>query len=390
VRRLHRSKQRRVIAGVAGGLGEYAGVDPVLFRVLFAVLTVFGGAGILLYVLAWLFLPDEDQPTSPAESLIGRGTGGTGSRAGDAVQAVGLAVAALVLGALLIHGDPGDVVLVIVLVIGGVLLARHLDDRRRDGPPPAPDVPPAPPPAYQPYQAYDYPSGPGVTATATVPPVTVPPVTYGPPAPRPPRERSILGLLTISLLLVVLGVAAAVDAASGGDALQPRHYLALAVGVIGLGLIVGAFRGRARGLIWIGIPLTIALAAVSTADLTLQGGTGDRQYRPVAISDVAGEYQLGIGSVRLDLTGLDFAEQDVSTRVHAGLGDITVTVPRDVDVRVTGRAGIGEVDLFGQRVNGTSNERAVVDEGPDGPGGGDLGLVLGVGVGQVEVDRATA
>jgi hypothetical protein len=194
----------------------------------------------------------------------------------------------------------------------------------------------------------------------------------------------------LSLLLVVLGVAAAVDAASGDDAVQPRHYLALAVGVIGLGLIVGAFRGRARGLIWIGVPLTVALAAVSTADATLRSGTGDRLYRPAAISDVASDYDLGAGSVRLDLTGVDFAEQDVSTRVHASIGDITVVVPRDVDVRVTGRAGIGEVDLFGEKVNGTSSEREVVDQGPDGPGGGDLELVLEVGVGHVEVDRAAA
>jgi signal transduction histidine kinase len=60
---LVRSRDNRVLLGVAGGLGERLGVDPVLIRVAFAVLAVSGGAGILLYLLAWAFSvePDADQ-----------------------------------------------------------------------------------------------------------------------------------------------------------------------------------------------------------------------------------------------------------------------------------------------------------------------------------------
>ncbi|HYT10366.1 MAG TPA: hypothetical protein VEL73_06865, partial [Mycobacteriales bacterium] len=67
-----------------------------------------------------------------------------------------------------------------------------------------------------------------------------------------------------------------------------------------------------------------------------------------------------------------------------------VLVPRDVDVRVVGRAGLGEADLFGETASGTSSERTVVNDGPDGSGGGTLDLLLDVGVGRVEVDRASA
>ena len=56
VRQLRRSSTDRVAAGVAGGLGEYFGLDPVLFRVLFAVTSFFGGAGIVAYLLAWLVM----------------------------------------------------------------------------------------------------------------------------------------------------------------------------------------------------------------------------------------------------------------------------------------------------------------------------------------------
>ena len=48
-----RSRDNRVLLGVAGGLGERLGVDPILVRIAFAVLTVAGGAGVLLYLLAW-------------------------------------------------------------------------------------------------------------------------------------------------------------------------------------------------------------------------------------------------------------------------------------------------------------------------------------------------
>src|SRR5262249_14952994 len=55
---LRRSRTDRVGAGVAGGLGEYFGLDPVLFRVLFATSAFFGGAGILAYLLAWAAIPE--------------------------------------------------------------------------------------------------------------------------------------------------------------------------------------------------------------------------------------------------------------------------------------------------------------------------------------------
>ena len=382
-RRLQRSKQRRVLAGVAGGLGEYTGVDPVLFRVLFAVLTAFGGAGILLYLVGWLFLPDEDQATSPAESLIGRGRGG------DAVQAVLLAVAVFALAGLMLRGDVGDLVLLLVVAAGGVLLARHLDERH-DGTPPGRPAAPASP--YQPYQAYEYQPYdpvPGATATAagTAATATYPPV---PPAPaKPPRKPSALGRIVLSVLLLVLGVTAALDAADVVDP-QARHYLALSVGVLGLGLIVGAWRGRARALAWLGIPLTVALIAVSAAEVNFDGGAGDRHYRPLSVTDVRDRYEVGVGNLEVDLSDLDFTGRTVSTTASAGIGHVQVLVPREVDVEVVGRAGIGEADLFGEAADGTSPERTVIDQGPDGEGGGRLQLVLEIGVGKVEVDRAAA
>jgi phage shock protein C len=85
---LRRSRQDRMIAGVCGGLGRYLGVDPVLLRVAFVVLTIAGGSGILIYIVAAIVIPQE----KPGEELgpVHPRTGATGRiLAGTALIALG-------------------------------------------------------------------------------------------------------------------------------------------------------------------------------------------------------------------------------------------------------------------------------------------------------------
>jgi phage shock protein PspC (stress-responsive transcriptional regulator) len=72
VKRLERSSSERVIAGVAGGLGRYFDLNPTFFRLGFVVLTLLGGAGILIYLAAVLVMPDEGQERSIAEDVLAR------------------------------------------------------------------------------------------------------------------------------------------------------------------------------------------------------------------------------------------------------------------------------------------------------------------------------
>jgi phage shock protein C len=58
-RKLYRSKANRQIAGVCGGLAEYFNVDAILIRVLFVLLAVLGGSGLVLYVAMWIIVPKE-------------------------------------------------------------------------------------------------------------------------------------------------------------------------------------------------------------------------------------------------------------------------------------------------------------------------------------------
>ena len=57
-KKLYRSKKDRVFAGVCGGIGEYLGVDPTVIRLL-AVILGFTGSGVLAYIVAAIFIPEN-------------------------------------------------------------------------------------------------------------------------------------------------------------------------------------------------------------------------------------------------------------------------------------------------------------------------------------------
>lgn len=60
-KKLRRSSSDKMIAGVCGGLGEYFDVDPLIFRLIFAVMIIFGGTGILAYIILWILIPEDNE-----------------------------------------------------------------------------------------------------------------------------------------------------------------------------------------------------------------------------------------------------------------------------------------------------------------------------------------
>ena len=63
-KKLYRSSSNRVIAGVAGGLGEYFAIDPLILRLLFVLLVIFGGSGIIVYLILWILIPGKEDTIS--------------------------------------------------------------------------------------------------------------------------------------------------------------------------------------------------------------------------------------------------------------------------------------------------------------------------------------
>ena len=67
---LVRSRTDRKIAGVAGGLAAYLGVEPLWIRIAFVVISIPGGLGVLLYLLGWVLIPEEGEPAAIGEGLL--------------------------------------------------------------------------------------------------------------------------------------------------------------------------------------------------------------------------------------------------------------------------------------------------------------------------------
>jgi phage shock protein C len=66
-KQLRRPTDDRIVAGVCSGIGRYLGVDPVLIRVAFAVVTVLTwGTALLAYPVMWFLMPEEPRPATPA------------------------------------------------------------------------------------------------------------------------------------------------------------------------------------------------------------------------------------------------------------------------------------------------------------------------------------
>ncbi len=65
MKRLYRSKNDRMLGGVCAGLGEHLDIDPTVIRLVWAVITVISvGTGALVYILAWILIPEEDTSSS--------------------------------------------------------------------------------------------------------------------------------------------------------------------------------------------------------------------------------------------------------------------------------------------------------------------------------------
>ncbi|MGI8810508.1 MAG: PspC domain-containing protein [Acidimicrobiales bacterium] len=364
--RLTRSTDDKVVGGLAGGLGRWFGIDPVVLRIAFVVLTLAGGSGILLYLVGWLMIPDD-----AGAGALNRFGNERNSKLAAAVLA-GLAVLILVDN---IAGGDDDIPLGVVLVgLGGLYLWSRRSSA--DGGPPAPPSPPAPP----------APSGPAIIDTdLSAAPTVALESGADPPAPPParpePKTRSAIVAVTLSLLAVLAGGLTLV-----GVSLSTG--LALALVLIGAALVVGAWRGRARWLIPLGLVLSMALAAASVIDVPVKGGSGDVVFRPVALEDLRSPYRMAAGEMVLDLGGLDLRGETVTVVASIAAGELAVVVPPGVALEIDARAGLGELIILGRQSEGIDIRRELDELGREGAG--RLVLRTHAGVGVVEVRRAPA
>jgi phage shock protein PspC (stress-responsive transcriptional regulator) len=217
---------------------------------------------------------------------------------------------------------------------------------------------------------------------------------YGAPqyyAPAKPREpRSFLGLIALSASVVVGGLLT-ILAVAGVD-IPVATVAAAMLAVLAIGLLVGAFRGKARWLIAPAIVLLLVAQAATAIPRAVSSswgaGVGDRTWTPT-VSQPA-PFELGAGSAQLDLTSLPAGPATVTAKV--GVGTIIVTVRDDTVLVLHGRIGAGDVLLPDEpSTNGTS---LVLSSTVDATTAADprttVDLTVDIGLGELEVRRASS
>jgi phage shock protein PspC (stress-responsive transcriptional regulator) len=188
----------------------------------------------------------------------------------------------------------------------------------------------------------------------------------------------IAALLAIAIACAALGVGFA--AALGGGVV----IASLAV-VAGLVLIGTAFVGGARWLIVPALALVLPLGVVAAADIDLDGGIGDREYRPTTMSELRDHYEIGIGGMDIDLTDLDLPTGRTDLDIDVGMGEAVVFVPDGTCVTSEIEIGAGAADVFDRDNDGV--DVAFADSASPPAGRPLLHIDADVGLGVIEVVR---
>lgn len=370
---LRRSRTDRVGAGVAGGLGEYFGVDAVLFRVLFATAAFFGGAGVLAYLLAWAAIPEQGTVNAPIDRFIAELR-----RRRIPVWLLAVAAGLLLWGVAFSWWAPGHffpvvfVVIILVAVFGRRGRIAPLDDATAPAAGPVPAYPPSAP-------AYD-PSAAAYGATAPVSlekgEATAGSPAEGPAAQRPAwvdetrqwiqeakqasrlrRRRAMpVRLSVVGALVATLGLLAALDAVNG--IAVPTYFWATLI-IVGAGLLVGmVLRRTPWTLTALLVPAVIGLIAFGGTDASLHDGSGQREWTPTSVSELHSNYRMAFGQTVLDLrhVGTLGAARTVDMRLAAG--QVRILVPSRMNVTVDANVHLGNVTVDGSDYNGGSGWHA--------------------------------
>lgn len=357
---MERSSDDRIIAGVCAGAARYLNVDPIIVRVILAVLTVAGFAGLILYLAAWLLLPADNEDKSIAASWFKL------DKNEEQVRVAGL-VGAVVLATLSIIGNSswawwGDSPWWLI-PIGLVVYVLWVRPRRRR------EARSAEIPVADPATVDAHAEGPARTVSQQKVKKT-----------REPRSPALLAL-TASLSAIALAATWIYD-----ETQKDVHwtaYIAAALAVVALGLLIGTFVGDAGPLIGIGLLLAVTLAIGSVFPT---GRIGEQRPTPTSAAEVEAEYRHGIGELELDLTRVSDVDRLLgrTVRVDSGIGETTIIVPADLNVDVDAHVSAGEIDLFGRREDGTSVSLA---DAPDRLGQPALTIEIDHDLGPIKVIR---
>ena len=394
----------RWIGGVASGIAQRLGVDPLIIRGVFIVLTVFAGVGVLAYGLAWALLPEPDGRIHVQEAAAGRWTSGmTGALITTVIGFPSLGTG--------VWGwdryGLGAFIWTVFWVGGAIYLIYYLTQRNktRNGAIPMPSrydsSSPAGTAAFaatapagarqqspegfpQEGPAYGQPiNGSGVFGagpawgppppSGPVPPGPVPPGGYGPgfgatppppAAPRSPGPGAPAVAITVGSALLVGGGIKALDAANVIDLGDAGNALvwAIAAAILGLGILLAGLRGRTSGILGF-----FAVVALLIGGIFSVIPHGDRfrfqnaDWTPASIEQARGGFEITGGEGTVDLTRLALNPplgSDVVVPIDATASNLTVVIPDTVPVQIQADMTMGNLHEGNQDRGGMTNQQS--------------------------------
>lgn len=403
----------RWIGGVCSGIAHRLNVDPIIIRGVFIVLTLLAGIGVLLYGLAWAFLPEPDGRIHVQEAGAGRWSSGmTGSLIATVLGLTGLGGGFWGWS----HNGLSGLLWTVFWVGGAIYLVYYLSQRNKahptvaghgpghgtthllgnsgtgytssfsagTGSAPAPGQSSAPTsgsgaPTYG--SGATYPSGTGSSAYGTAgtgtgsgmpggggyPAPWVPP---RPPKPRPAGPGAPAVAIATGCALLVGGGLKALDAANlidlGGSA--NAIVWASAAAVLGLGILVAGLRGRTAGIL--SLFAVIALVTGGVYNTVEDGRMRFQQvdWNPASIEEARGGIDITAGRGTVDLTDLSPSApltSDVVVPLDVTASNVTVVIPHNLPVDIKADMTMGNLnEASGQRGGTTTRESSYNTDRP--------------------------
>jgi phage shock protein PspC (stress-responsive transcriptional regulator) len=403
--RIRRDTDNGMVGGVAAGFARNLDVDVVWIRLAFVLATVFaGGLGLVVYLASWLIIPAAD---GSERRLAGAAAGGDSARRGGAfwTGAVLVALGGVILLDRLLAPliarlgwtSPRELALPLVLIGVGALVYRSSRNQGRSAGS-AEDAEGTESlgeriehrverwsdefeRVTEDWEQRLEEHGAAQQAAGAVARVT--PITLG-------TALITLGVLWLARTLGVTGVTL-------------TRTLAATLLVIGAGLVVSAFVGRGRGLMPLGVLLSIAVMGAVLGsqfpdrlgmmsigdDGVLVTEDAELTLSPTTLAELPANYDLTVGRVLIDLSALTDEVADAGTvrlEIDMGIGDLRVILPEGVAVDVQVEVGIGRIALLGSTAGGlgvSDRQRLAATDGS----GGMLVIEISHGIGNVTVTR---
>lgn len=418
-RNLTRSRDDRFIGGVAAGIARHLNIDPAIVRIAFVISIIFGGIGVLAYLILLASVPIEGDPDEPAPRLDGS----------KRLWAIGGTVAVGIL-ALVSIGITGDGfggwmfgfaqgfwvgALIWALVITAViwLLREAKDDEAAGDEALAADLPAAGRPAaastvtttLAPSPTQNAPASPATpgsreeeatTVTPEDPAAAVAPAAGGTTAgeapttaaprtaetevrPAPVRTSDVPSTFGKVMTILAIIAAAAVSAivlmviSAGFTAVFGAIPMAAVVILLGTGLVAAALNDRHQLALWTlgaAVAIAIPMAVVSIADLRIDGTYGEVREEPSLAGSIPDDgYQLAAGAMTIDLRDYPFRDgETVDLRTRSGMGATRIVVPDDVCVKGSLEVQAGFAEVRGLESSGAGFDRSFAPGTGRGPG----------------------